>query len=172
MHEELHKLMQKTDAQHICVILRNDRFIVSGYSRRMGERYSHAEQNAIKELSEHRKRYWDMYNKTQHGGLTLVVIRYKNNQLRESKPCSHCCAAIRATGLFKDICYSTSEGVMAKQRVHELESDYISTGDAYLRSIGGRSELSRVKLSKASSKPAESCGNHSLAKTRPRKVVL
>jgi len=154
LHEEILRLLrQNGEAKHVCIILHNNRFIVGGLSRRMGERFSHAEANAIRELSSQRGRYWNgrhKYSSWGGGGLTLMVVRVRNGKLRESKPCSSCCAAIHACGLFRDVCYSTSDGTMETTRACDLSSSYVSTGDAYLRTIGGparlASAMSRIRI--------------------------
>ena len=151
MHAELQRLLnQNVDAKHVCIITDNNRFIVGGWSRRMGERFSHAEVNAIRELSGQRGRYWrGRHRRNIGGGLTLMVVRYKNGQLRESKPCSSCCASIRESGLIKYVCFSTSDGTMKKLRTCDLSSTYVSTGDAYLRGLGLAqlsSTMSRIRI--------------------------
>lgn len=129
-----HRLQQmietNRDARHVCVILFNEKVLVTGISRRLGETQNHAETNALRELFEYRKRTREPLR-----GLTLVVVRYRNGGFRESKPCRKCCEAIKATGLFKDVCYSTSEGHIERTRASKLHSDYITTGDEFIRDV-------------------------------------
>lgn len=132
LHARMQQLLRThTDAHHICIILHNERFLVAGISRRHDESDSHAETNAIRELTELQRRN---RHETMRG-LTLVVARVKKGRLRESKPCAKCCAAIRAARVFKDVCYSTASGCIETMRACELQSDYVTTGDAYRSSM-------------------------------------
>lgn len=112
--------------QHFAIVMSADgrKMIAWGASRLANEGFDHAEENAIRELASKRlccKLHRHLSN------LTIVVARKHNDQLKQSKPCAHCCKAIRDAGIFKWVMYSTENG-FTRERVRDLKSDYISIG--------------------------------------------
>lgn len=112
--------------QHFAIVMSSDgrKMIAWGASRLACEGFDHAEENAIRQLASARSKV----PRRHLQNLTLVVARKHNNQLKQSKPCSQCCRAIREAGVFKWVEYSTECGAYARVRVRDLHSEYFSIG--------------------------------------------
>lgn len=114
--------------QHFALVTSADerRVMAWGASRLAIEGCDHAEENAIKELASRN------YTSRQLRNLTMIVARKHNDRLRLSKPCVDCCKAIKISGVFQWVCYSTADGVYERVRVRDLHSQYISIGRRHL----------------------------------------
>jgi deoxycytidylate deaminase len=96
----------------------NNEWLSTGINHIMADMTSiHAEQDAIQKLKT---------NKGRNIKIDLTVIRYNNkNELCESKPCINCLSSmyidcIRKGYLIKNVYYSTSEGIVVKNKLSRL----------------------------------------------------
>lgn len=72
-------------------------------------------------------RYIQQLNKIRKilAGTSILVIRHKNDRIRGSKPCMHCCLFMKRMGI-KNIYYSNDDGSITKEKVSMIKSDHLS----------------------------------------------
>ena len=92
---------------------------ISSYVKRHGIGLSlHAEENAL-------IKYKERYNRKEKNNicvrkLHIVVIRInKNNELIDSKPCTHCVFVMKEHGIRK-VSYSTNDGIIIKENINNI----------------------------------------------------
>lgn len=66
--------------------------------------------------------------KKKFSKITIIVIRLnKNNELKNSKPCSECIKSLKKYG-FKNICYSTGsiQNPFIIEKIRDIQNNHIS----------------------------------------------
>ena len=69
-------------------------------------------------------------------GLSIVVIRWNGEYIKNSKPCKHCCEYMKNLGI-KKIIYSDDNGNMIREKISELSSNHICLSRRYLGRLKG-----------------------------------
>lgn len=64
-------------------------------------------------------------------GVTIMVIRYKNDIYRNSKPCLHCCEYMRKVGV-KLVIYSIDDGHMISEKIRDISTVHKSMSQKIL----------------------------------------
>ena len=110
--------------QHAAGILQNKKIINYGINKYVNssceyKRTIHAEISAFTNLS-----------KKCLKGLNIIVIRIKNNRLKNSRPCNHCIDKLIKVGIYK-VYYSNENGIIVSEIVEEMEKMHISSGTKY-----------------------------------------
>lgn len=111
--------------QHAAGILQNKKIINYGINKYVNssKRTIHAEISAFTNLS-----------KKCLKGLDIIVIRIKNNRLKNSRPCNHCIDKLIKVGIYK-VYYSNENGMIVSEIVEEMEKLHISSGTKYQLSL-------------------------------------
>lgn len=60
--------------------------------------------------------------------LTLFVCRYRNDKIRNSKPCTDCLETIKMFKFIRYIIYSTDDGTFIKEKVSNITDTIKSSG--------------------------------------------
>jgi cytidine deaminase len=89
---------------------------------------THAEVNAIQKIKN---------KKNKPKKLDIVVVRFtKLGTLAESRPCYHCLCFMERSGLdIRNVYYSTSEGIIAKEKLCEMRSNPITCVSSGMRNL-------------------------------------
>lgn len=120
----LKKIANNSDIyyQHAAGIIQNNKLISSGINKFAAvkspqyKRTIHAEISAFYNVS-----------KKSLKGLDVIVIRIKNNMLKNSRPCNNCIDKLRKVGIRK-VYYSNEDGIIVSEFVENMEKLHISSG--------------------------------------------
>lgn len=56
---------------------------------------------------------------------TIIVVRYSNNKLVNSRPCLHCANILKLIGI-KSVIYSDSDGALIKEKMTQFFTTHLS----------------------------------------------
>jgi hypothetical protein len=57
-------------------------------------------------------------------GVIVVVIRWSDGKIKNSKPCMHCLQYMKNIGI-KKICYSNEEGEFVNEKIKNIETVHV-----------------------------------------------
>ena len=96
--------------------------LIIGFNRPIKEKVKyktiHAEINAIFNFP---------YDKKAIKGMDIIVIRNKNGNLKNSRPCNHCIDKMANVGIRK-VFYSNDEGNIVYEYLEKMERIHVSSG--------------------------------------------
>lgn len=56
---------------------------------------------------------------------TVIVVRYSNGRLVNSRPCMHCAEVLKSVGI-KQVIYSDSDGGLVKEKMSRFTTTHVS----------------------------------------------
>lgn len=117
-------MRSSVESKHAAALLKGNykNKIIIGFNRPIKEKIKyktiHAEMNAI---------YNFPYDKKAIKGMDIIVIRNKNGNLKNSRPCNHCIEEMCNVGIRK-VFYSNDEGKIVFEYIEKMEKTHISSG--------------------------------------------
>lgn len=106
--------------KHAAALIKSNKEICMGYNRLIRKHMSiHAEMDAIYDFIKKNRRY-DLR------GLDIIVIRFKNNELKISRPCKSCIEKMRELGIRK-VYYSDYDGNIVYEYINDMEMYHMSS---------------------------------------------
>jgi deoxycytidylate deaminase len=118
---------------HVAVLIKAGKVISCGYNSMRGNISLHAERDAIYKylsiigisLSLNNTRCMKKIQRTM-SSISILVIRWKGDAFRYSKPCSCCVSILKTVGIRK-VYYSNNEGDIEIDKTDEICTNHLST---------------------------------------------
>lgn len=122
--DHLKKIANNSDIyyQHAAGIIQNNKLVSSGINKFAAVKSPHYKRTIHAEISA-------FYNLSKKNckGLDMIVIRIKNNTLKNSRPCNNCIDKLTKLGIRK-VYYSNENGIIVHEFVENMEKIHVSSG--------------------------------------------